>query len=352
MKITAFLFFLIALFFLKTSITFAGIYNSSTNTCKGTSATDCTTFDEATGQPIPLSTCQTNTGQPPPPNVCFQVPWTFQYTVCEACPIPAVVGDRCTFDYQFKTNACDSNDRCFGATTGGTGFDPAGPGSQDGGRVVPGICSASSFDGTNPQSACISGGWYKTCCSVGGNYPTTSCSSGVCPQGQITLANVTTCTTAAATPPPPTPPPLCNGTPLNCPNNANPQCPSGYTMVKLTNGNYTCINNSTGNPCDVAPFCPSTCPSTDGWTGQQCTCGSGNIPSTCASRPNECNTCSLTYCLIYQTNICCYWKDPNGACFIRDPDNCKGFGNCGPDKCTPGSIRTTCSAPNVCPATQ
>ena len=65
------------------------------------------------------------------------------------------------------------------------------------GGVIPGICSASSYNGSDPNSACISGGHYKQCCSNPdpGYTPTTYCSSGVCPAGFKTSPLDTTCDT-------------------------------------------------------------------------------------------------------------------------------------------------------------
>lgn len=208
---------------------------------------------------------------------------------------------------------------------------------------------------------------YKTCCSGTtpvsanafavdpydpleggcGNNTAVTCEHPTCISGTTCIdPNVQCGQAACAQLGGPTPPPsTCSGTALTC---TNPQCPSGYTVIKLTSGNYVCANQSTGQiDCNVKPFCTSACPTTAPWTGEQCACGSGNVATTCASDPNKCNTCSLKYCLQYTLNLCCYYNEP--TCFKNDSANCKGL-NCTNDKCIPGSTRTSCSVPNVCPA--
>lgn len=179
------------------------------------------------------------------------------------------------------------------------------------------------------QAACATCTAGQACTGTGGCAGTTTCPSG--------SGGPSSCVCNAT----------CTGTALSC---TNPQCPSGYTLIKLANGNYTCSNTSTGQlDCSGAtakPFCPTGCPTTGGYTGESCACGSGNIATTCASDP-KCNNCSLKYCLRYASTLCCYYNEP--TCFKNSVDNCKNFG-CGADKCIPGSTKTTCSAPNVCPA--
>src|SRR3989344_299426 len=98
-----------------------------------------------------LSECQDNIGSPN--NDCSQNPWTFRYaTRCKVC-LGGFEPD-CNFDYEYDYNNCNTEDRCYGSDTGASGYDPAG-------RILSGRCSASSYDGSDPNSACISGGQYK-----------------------------------------------------------------------------------------------------------------------------------------------------------------------------------------------
>lgn len=122
-------------------------------------------------------------------NVCQQNPWTFQYaSKCWGCALG--VGPDCSFEYLYSYSTCSTQDRCEGSNTGGSGY-------ASNGHVLPGICDAGSYNGSNPNSACVSGGHYKQCCSSGGTYPTTYCSNGVCPAGEITPAGTTSCTASS-----------------------------------------------------------------------------------------------------------------------------------------------------------
>ena len=77
-------------------------------------------------------------------------------------------------DCTWSTTQCSSADRCYGATGGGgTGYDSLG-------RVLAGDCNEAAYDGSNPNTACVNGGWYKQCCSAGGVSPTVACSNGSC----------------------------------------------------------------------------------------------------------------------------------------------------------------------------
>lgn len=204
---------------------------------------------------------------------------------------------------------------------------------------------------------------YKTCCSGTtpvsanafavdpydpleggcGNNTTVTCQHPTCISGTTCVDPNVQCGQAACAQLG-TPPPTCQGTPLTC---TSPQCPSGYTMVKLASGNYACYNNSTGTLCETAPYCPSACPTTNGWTGQQCSGPSSpNIAQTCATDSATCNKCSSAVCTLYDpsTNLYCYYNNTS-ACYV-DPTFCTGFGNCG--TCKPGSAKIDCSAPNVC----
>lgn len=107
-------------------------------------------------------------------SVCSEVDWV--YTIIYSCrgwpdSAPCDPTDvDCpnlwflyTAFYTRKTN-CDAADRCYGATSGNSGYDAAG-------RVAAGICN-------DDTGACESGGWYKTCCTPPGVDPTTYCEGG------------------------------------------------------------------------------------------------------------------------------------------------------------------------------
>ena len=139
--------------------------------------------------------------QAQPANFCDRSQWKFYYN-------PQCVNIRfnCTFDEWLSSSTmacpeqgmpqancswsqtqCSSADRCYGATGGGgTGYDSEG-------RVLAGDCNENAYDGANPNTACVNGGWYKSCCSSGGGYPNTYCSNGSCPAGSITSAGVISC---------------------------------------------------------------------------------------------------------------------------------------------------------------
>lgn len=203
---------------------------------------------------VPMADC-IDYGGIQPQNQCFQNPWRFYYAArCIASPIGP--GPACDFSYEYEYNNCDTSDRCYGSDTGASGYDSAG-------RVIPGICSASSYDGVNPNSACVSGGWYKQCCSSGLYYPTTYCSAGICPAGQITSAGTTSCNTAPVT--------CTEGTTYNqCGGTCNGiTYPSNHT-IQVTPS--TCTDNTTqyacsdlgvlagqcGNPSTPPPSCSVT----------------------------------------------------------------------------------------------
>lgn len=219
---------------------------------------------------------------------------------------------------------------------------------------------------------CTVGGGYKTCCSNGSAVPANpiyynppqpnglvdaDC-SGAYLCGQTVGSNTVVCCGGAGQPacgapacagpatpgPTATPtPPTCQGTALSC---TNPQCQSGYTAVKITNGNYVCANTSTGQiDCNVIPYCLTGCPTTPGYTGQSCACGSGNVARACATNSgNKCPSCSLDYCVSYTPGLCCYYHD--ATCF-NDSTNCGTVG-CNGGGCPPNSTRTTCNGPNAC----
>lgn len=156
------------------------------------------TADELNPDLLPVVVCQ-DAGIPMD-NQCLQNPWTFKYAT--GCVVTYQAGsfNTCNFDYAYSFSTCSTQDRCYGSNTGASGSDPVPPGY--GGRVLPGICNASSYNGSDPNSACVSGSTYKRCCSSGGFEPATSCSLGDCPEGAITAAGVTSCASAPA---PPTP---------------------------------------------------------------------------------------------------------------------------------------------------
>ncbi|MCL5439026.1 MAG: hypothetical protein M1268_03485, partial [Patescibacteria group bacterium] len=180
----------------------------------------------------------------PKNNQCFQNPWTFQYANgCQMCLDLGNPG-QCTYNYTYTYVQCSTQDRCYGSNTGASGYDAQG-------RVLPGICSAGSYNGSDPNSACVSGGWYKTCCSPGGGYPTTYCSGGTCPAGQITAANVTSCYT----------PPAATNTPTPT---SGPSCNCSYTQSCTTGGQpgtQTCSGILSGGTCvwDSSGKCAPNC---------------------------------------------------------------------------------------------
>lgn len=270
--------------------------------------------------------------------------------------------------YSFNSNNCRLSDASTNTCTAGFVFTSPNCSTADKYNGSPDFPGGDLTEARYGDCSCSAGAIYKTCCSNGsptntynytaatgqGNplHPDAGCAGTSFPQ--CGGAGQPTCGTAACagpSTPTPIPPPgnTCAGTALSC---TNPQCPSGWTLIKLSNGNYVCSQGSTldCNGTSAKPFCPSNCPSptssTSGWTGESCTCGSGNVPQACASSPSVCNSCSLKYCLQYAGTQCCYYKDP--TCFT-DQNNCQNL-NCGGGNCIPGSVQTTCSAANVCPA--
>jgi len=188
--------------------------------------------------------CQQKLGSPPIPNSCSTDTWQFNYyTGCQKriCQKEGFAGSpTCTktFSYRYSYTQCSALDRCKGAITAGSGSDPAG-------KIVPGICDASKYDGHNSQSACVSGGWYKTCCKTdaSGQYTgaVSACQSGLCP-GNNTEINAD----YILNPPPPG-----NGCPVASP-------PEEYTLsvsavcslsnaseVSLSENISTCLGSGT-----------------------------------------------------------------------------------------------------------
>lgn len=232
-------------------------------------------YEDANGPcaQLSISTCQNDAGIYPD-NVCLQNPWTFKYA--RSCYVCAYGNPgECTYDYVYSYNTCSTADRCEGSNTGGTGY-------ASNGHVLPGICSASSYDGNpnNPQSACISGGWYKQCCSSGGYDPATACSNGTCPSGQITSAGVTSCQSPAVS---------------TCDGSTYAQSCNGGTGVQTCQG-----RNGTWDP-SCNPNC-SACQTRYYCNGNSCTADSGGGYATsdcagaCAPAPTPAPTAVPAYC--------------------------------------------------------
>ncbi len=225
MKKIAFLFpfFIFFLFFLKTDPTFA--YSGSEPFCSNPS--NCTAggvnYSNCANGPIivPDSYC----GGSSPQNRCVTSGsdiWTFYFDAkCIGVHSEDARGQSiCSYTYEWKQQNCSAADRCEDPSVGnipGSAGGAGGTGSNTSGHVLAGKCVESAYDGRDPKTACVSGGWYKTCCSANGSYPVTACSAGTCPNGRITTAGVTSCSdlTPTTTPPPPAsspPTPTCGST--------------------------------------------------------------------------------------------------------------------------------------------
>lgn len=190
-----------------------------------------------------------------PKNQCTDT-WNFQYaSSCQMC----VSGDLsqpgfCNLSYTYSYNNCSTTDRCDTPTGTGQGSDY---------KVYAGICNQ-SYTGSDPNQACTSGGWYKSCCTGGETLsnPTPQGTCWVIPQkqdcnpGSPTAHDVTTCTIATPLPtstPTPTPTPTPVPPPTTCPGNTTLTCGQGCTLFGTISGSQ-CYNISTATLC-----APPTC---------------------------------------------------------------------------------------------
>ena len=160
----------------------------------------------------PLNLCNSIYG--PPQNSCNQAgDWNFEYAIsCKICNKFMVVEPACHLDYVYQTTTCSVADRCLGSNAGGgTGYNAEG-------KIAAGNCDASHYDGVNPITACVSGGWYKTCCKTQNSQITnqTVACKGQGPGISLCLANGGVTYTSPTTPPAgngcptPVPPAQCN----------------------------------------------------------------------------------------------------------------------------------------------
>lgn len=144
--------------------------------------------------------------------------WTFCYPVkCQAKKVKDPLSNLCEFQYKYLPQQCNAADRSEDFRTNINNKEFAVPASGGGGgtgdtqnatkgHILSGTCSASSFNGVDPKTACPSGGWYKTCCVVNAGGEQTGelahSVNGICPAGSNpTAPGVTSCTGEA--PPPP-----------------------------------------------------------------------------------------------------------------------------------------------------
>lgn len=260
---------------------------------------------------------------------CGNVPiWAFCYAKsCEITSLGPDFGFSATVVYQY--NQCNTEDRCFGATTGASGFDGAG-------RIIPGICSASSFNGTDPNTACISGGHYKQCCTnpSPGYTPATACSSGVCPSGFKTSAGDTTCDNPIATPAP-GPKYKCSGTAC-----VRDDAAGGFTTSNCDNKCGTCETAPTYSPPKNTPtFVPGSC----------------NPTATSCTAPCS-DTCNIAGQTCAATSCVSVWGCQNGTTWYNDgryystcPASCGATPAPSPIICVPGQKgAVTCDTANAC----
>lgn len=206
------------------------------------------------------SSCGTCSG-PPPADRCDRTGttgWDFKYNA--TCVVDYSDINSAVCNYHWQQIFCSAADRCEGATGGG------GTGYAGNGHVLAGDCDASRYTpGGNPTDACINGGYYKQCCSSGGDYPVTTCSNGICPSGSITSPNVTWCQSPQPTPPPtPTPPPAgtagCDSGCGTCGyRNSDTSCTTDNSCChRVCNGNAcTTIFGGGANDCDNDSQCGS-----------------------------------------------------------------------------------------------
>ncbi len=151
-------------------------YPNGPATCTPDSGPNCVTASN-------LSDC-TTLGGLTQNNYCNTSTWTFTYAY--ACQVCGATFGLCSFSYQYQYQTCNVTDSC-------TNVWP---------YLNPGICSASSYNGINPTSACVIGGTvYKTCCNSssldgacwGGSY------TGTCPSGTTTvICGVSSCSGISA----------------------------------------------------------------------------------------------------------------------------------------------------------
>jgi hypothetical protein len=178
--------------------------------CDDLPVSECRTDSHPVSSPLNL--CNSIYG--PPQNSCNQAgDWNFEYaTSCLICNKLTIAGPACNLYYVYQTTICSAADRCLGSDAGGgTGYNAEG-------KIAAGNCDASHYDGVNPITACVSGGWYKTCCKTQNSQITnqTVACKGQGPGISLCSANGGVTYTSPTTPPAgngcptPVPPVQCN----------------------------------------------------------------------------------------------------------------------------------------------
>ncbi len=302
------------------------------------------------------ATCNQNN----PQDYCDTSTWTFYYNPqCSRAVYDTTYANwgnsTGTADCAWQSNNCSTADRCQDSSPGVNNVPLGVPGPAGGGGtgtntqgiILPGICDLSNVSVvngqvTNPNAACVSGGFYKTCCP--GTAPSNTCLNGSCPYGQITGPNVTTC------PSTPTPTPTANG--YNCVNNSSCQASTnGPGTYSTLSGCQAACGTSCPTYAPPPPTQPVSCPS-----GTTCTANgtAQTVQTGCSPTGSQCSpSCSLT-CIDSQGHTCpstscstvwacqgSQWYN-GGQYYFTCPSSCPN--------CTIGATQTTCGPTSVCHA--
>lgn len=200
--------------------------------------------------------------------------WKFYYPTCAQIDYPCLKNDwgdgTCNGETtcSWTTQDCNTTDSC-------TAAEP---------KLRPGLCSPSSYNDTNPSTACqISSTPYKTCCNadgtldgncVGGDY------TGTCPAGKITVfcdANSNSGTCAAVYPAP-------------CAACGAPAC---ATLIPTCNGDIVCTG-ACNAPND-------TCAPPDNGTKGSCKYTKYNGTTPCSETTAPDQSCPVDKCVLPKT---------------------------------------------------